>query len=53
MAKVRWQRSGGKLFPTSEFTPENIKANYDIICDFDSKDVTFPVSNEDMMAKIV
>lgn len=50
MAKVRWQRSGGKLFPTKDFTPENIKANYETICDFNSKNVTFPVSNEEMMA---
>jgi NAD(P)-dependent dehydrogenase (short-subunit alcohol dehydrogenase family) len=50
IAKVRWQRSGGHLFATSELTPENIKAKFDVITDFNSKDMTFPVSNEDMMA---
>jgi 3-hydroxyacyl-CoA dehydrogenase/3a,7a,12a-trihydroxy-5b-cholest-24-enoyl-CoA hydratase len=52
IAKVRWQRSGGHLFKLSELTPENIKAKYSDIIDF-NKGATFPVSNEDMMAKIV
>lgn len=50
IAKVRWQRSGGHLFKSNELSPESISLKFNDIIDFNSKNVTFPVSNEDMMA---
>jgi hypothetical protein len=44
IAKLRWQRSAGHLFPLKEFTIENIKANIEKINDFE-KDPVYPTSN--------
>jgi NAD(P)-dependent dehydrogenase (short-subunit alcohol dehydrogenase family) len=48
VAKLRWQRTAGVLFPLKDFNPENIKAKWDQITDFE-KDATFPASNLEMM----
>ncbi len=48
VAKLRWQRTAGILLPVAEFTPENIKAKWDKVVDFE-KDATFPSSNLEMM----
>jgi hypothetical protein len=52
IAKQRWQRSDGVLFPSKDVTPENIRGQWDSIVDF-SKGATNPTSNEDMMARIM
>jgi len=51
VAKLRWQRTAGVLFPLKDFNPENIKAKWDQITDFE-KDATFPTSNLEMMEVI-
>lgn len=51
VAKLRWQRTAGFLFPLKDFNPENIKAKWDQITDFE-KDATFPTSNLEMMEVI-
>ena len=51
VAKLRWQRTAGVLFPLKDFNPENIKAKWDQITDFE-KDATFPASNLEMMEVI-
>ncbi len=48
VAKLRWQRTAGHLFPLKEFTIENIKSKWEKITDFE-KDATFPTSNLEMM----
>lgn len=55
MAKHRWQRSEGVAFNFKELTGEAVRANWEKICDFNSK-VTYPQSQNDslgiMMANI-
>ncbi len=51
VAKLRWQRTAGKLFPLKEFTIENIQKDWEKITDFE-KDATFPTSNLEMMEVI-
>lgn len=48
VAKLRWQRTAGVLYPVKEFTPENIAKQWEQITDFE-KDATFPTSNLEMM----
>lgn len=48
VAKLRWQRTAGKLFPTKDFTPENIAAQWAQITSFE-QGATFPTSNQEMM----
>jgi hypothetical protein len=51
VAKLRWQRTAGHLFPLKEFTIENIKSKWDTIVDFE-KGATNPTSNLEMMEVI-
>jgi hypothetical protein len=51
IAKLRWQRTAGVLFPLKEFTVENIKGKWEQITNFE-KDSTFPTSNLEMMEVI-
>ena len=48
VAKLRWERTAGILFPVDKFTPEAIKAQWGQITDF-SKGATHPSSNQEMM----
>jgi NAD(P)-dependent dehydrogenase (short-subunit alcohol dehydrogenase family) len=48
VAKMRWNRSAGQLFPLKDFTIENIQKKWDTITDFE-KDSTYPASNLEMM----
>ena len=48
VAKMRWQRSAGVLFPTSKITPEAVLASWSKIADFEHNPC-FPTSNQDMM----
>jgi 3-hydroxyacyl-CoA dehydrogenase/3a,7a,12a-trihydroxy-5b-cholest-24-enoyl-CoA hydratase len=48
VAKLRWQRTAGHLFPLKEFTVENIKSKWDKITDFE-KNPTYPASNLELM----
>ena len=51
IAKLRWNRTAGKLFPLKDFTIENIKNSWEQITDFE-KDSTYPTSNLEMMEVI-
>jgi len=51
VAKLRWNRTAGHLFPLKDFTIENIKGKWEKITDFE-KDSTFPTSNLEMMEVI-
>ena len=51
VAKLRWQRTAGHLFPLNQFNMENIKGQWEKITDFE-KDACFPTSNQEMMEVI-
>lgn len=51
VAKLRWQRTAGHLFPLKEFTPENVQKQWAKITDFE-KDPVYPTSNQEMMEVI-
>jgi len=51
VAKLRWQRTAGHLFPLKEFTPENVQKQWGKITDFE-KDPVYPTSNQEMMEVI-
>jgi 3-hydroxyacyl-CoA dehydrogenase/3a,7a,12a-trihydroxy-5b-cholest-24-enoyl-CoA hydratase len=51
VAKLRWNRTAGKLFPLKEFTIENVAKNWGTITDFE-KGSTYPASNLEMMEVI-
>jgi NAD(P)-dependent dehydrogenase (short-subunit alcohol dehydrogenase family)/putative sterol carrier protein len=51
VAKLRWQRTAGKLFALKDFTVENVAKNWETITDFE-KDATFPTSNLEFMEVI-
>ena len=44
VAKLRWQRTAGHLFPLKEFSIENIAKQWEKITDFE-KDPVYPTSN--------
>lgn len=48
--KIRWQRTGGKVLKQSadsKVTPEMIRDNWNIICDFDTPEVHNPSSSRE------
>ncbi len=52
VAKLRWERSEGKLFDLATMTPEAVSADWDKVCDFD-KDPVYPTSTQDTLAILV
>jgi len=44
IAKMRWQRSKGVLFPLDKISPEELKAKWEEIVQFE-RGATFPTSN--------
>jgi NAD(P)-dependent dehydrogenase (short-subunit alcohol dehydrogenase family) len=54
IARVRWQRSEGALFPIDEpLTFDAVRAQLDKVNDFESGDATFPESTNDSMGIIM
>ena len=53
-ARTRWQRSGGVAFPIDQpLTPEQVKAKFETIINFDDGRADHPESSQDAMAKIM
>lgn len=50
VAKLRWQRTKGKLFPKS-FTPDDLQRDWQTVGDF-SKDVTYPSSLQESLMMV-
>jgi len=51
IAKLRWERTQGKIFKPADLTPENIKASWTKITDF--TDATHPSTNQDIMTYVM